>query len=147
MWRRLGALGIDALIIMTPVVAGWLATERLVLGSQSPVFEPGWPGLWLLAAIWVVYGTVLEVVWAGATVGKRLTGVRVVPRDGKGAVGWRASFLRNLLRIPEQFMCGLVGLGTALFSVGHRRLGDMAGRTLVVHRDAVGHIGRTPWTG
>ena len=74
---------------------------------------------------------------SGATLGKRMFGLRVAIGEGV-----HAGILRNLVRwlvmIVDGACCGLPGLLTAYNSKGHRRLGDMAAGTLVVHRSAMG---------
>ena len=75
----------------------------------------------------------------GASLGKRLFGLRRVT-----ATGQRAGFFRNLLRwillIVDGFCCGIVGLLVAQNSAGHRRIGDIAAGTYVVHRSAAGRL-------
>ncbi len=73
----------------------------------------------------------------GASVGKYLTGLRVIRADGTTVgIGWNA--LRWLLLIVDGFCCALVGLITAFSSKGHRRVGDMAAGTFVVRKNSVG---------
>jgi len=80
----------------------------------------------------ILYGIVLEFGWNGRTVGKRLLGLRVVDADG---LKLRPSqiIIRNLLRVvdmlPGFYLAG--GLASIL-SAHYQRLGDIAGRTLVV---------------
>ena len=74
----------------------------------------------------------------GATLGKLLTGIRVV--DASGAVaGVGRSLVRWLVFAVDGpmslFLCGLL---TSLLSKGHRRLGDMAAGTYVVATASVG---------
>ncbi|MFN8019785.1 MAG: RDD family protein [Acidimicrobiales bacterium] len=73
----------------------------------------------------------------GASVGKRLFGLRVALGEGIHA-GVLRNFVRWLVMIVDLACCGLPGLITAYNSKGHRRLGDMAAGTLVVHRSAMG---------
>jgi uncharacterized RDD family membrane protein YckC len=68
----------------------------------------------------------------GQTIGKRLRGVVVVRADGSRCT-WGAAVVRNLLRVidvPPVFYA--VGIVTAYVSSNHQRLGDFAGKTLVV---------------
>jgi uncharacterized RDD family membrane protein YckC len=79
------------------------------------------------------YGILLEWLWRGQTVGKRILHLRVLD-----ATGLRLQFhqvlLRNLLRavdiLPAFYMVG--GL-TALLNRRAQRLGDLAAGTVVVH--------------
>ena len=81
-------------------------------------------------ALSLVYFFIAELVH-GRTLGKYLTGVRVVRDDG-GAPTWRQVLARTLLRIPDTFAAGVVGLTSMLLTRPRRRLGDLAARTRVV---------------
>jgi uncharacterized RDD family membrane protein YckC len=73
----------------------------------------------------------------GATVGKFLLGLRTVKEDGtRAGIGW--NLLRQLVGVVDAFCCGIVGLLVANNSKGHRRVGDMAASTYVVHKSAMG---------
>ncbi len=78
------------------------------------------------------YDVLFETRAGGRTLGKRWSGLRVVGPTGE-AVTLRASVVRNLLRIvdwlPSAYLVGIVAI---LASAQNRRLGDMAGGTLVV---------------
>ena len=75
----------------------------------------------------------------GGSPGKLLTGLRVVDEDGRRA-GVGRSLVRTLLWVIDgaPWFLPLVGFITGLTSVGHRRVGDLAARTYVVPRAAVG---------
>lgn len=86
-----------------------------------------------LLVIWL-YPMIFELTWEGQTPGKRALSLQVVSDDG-GAVGWRASLVRNLLR-PADLFPGMGGAGmlVSLLDPMGRRIGDLAAGTLVVHR-------------
>lgn len=105
----------------------------------------GWWAVLGLWAVWILYGTVTEALPGHGSAGKRLFRVRVVDRSGAARITLWQSFLRNLFRIPDEFLFPLAGLFVAWASVGRRRMGDMVGRTLVVHAAAVGDPITTPW--
>jgi len=75
----------------------------------------------------------------GWTPGKLITGIRTVKADGS-IVGIPKAFVRWILLIVDGQPCGLplVGFITGLTTQGHRRVGDMAAKTFVVDRSAVG---------
>jgi uncharacterized RDD family membrane protein YckC len=74
----------------------------------------------------------------GFTPGKLLTGIRTVRHDGS-APGIGRAALRWILLLVDSLPCiPLVGFITALTSTGHRRVGDMAAKTLVVRSKAMG---------
>jgi uncharacterized RDD family membrane protein YckC len=96
----------------------------------------GW-GLFLILwfALEWLYPTVCEVYFGGATPGKRALGLIVLHDDGT-PVQWAASFTRNLLRAID-FFPALYGVGllSMLLNRDFKRLGDIAGGTVVVYRD------------
>jgi hypothetical protein len=92
----------------------------------------------LLAAV-VMYVGLQSLL--GGSVGKLLTGIRVVDEEGRKAAFWRM-LVRWLLWIVDglPFLLGpLVGFITGLTTTGHRRVGDMVAKTYVVRAQAVGH--------
>lgn len=83
----------------------------------------------------VVYFTLFEAFGGGRTIGKRLTGLRVVT-DGGGQVGLRASLIRNIIRLLEAtFLLYTPAIISVLVTRNNQRLGDLAAGTIVV-RDA-----------
>ena len=78
------------------------------------------------------YYIVFELVWNGQSIGKRAIGLRVV-REGGQPVTFVGSAIRNLIRIVD-FLPAFYGIGVIVMFVDKRarRLGDLAGGTLVV---------------
>jgi uncharacterized RDD family membrane protein YckC len=78
------------------------------------------------------YYIVFELVWNGQSLGKRAIGLRVV-REGGRPVNFVSSAIRNLIRIID-FLPAFYGVGVIVMFVDRRarRLGDLAGGTLVV---------------
>jgi uncharacterized RDD family membrane protein YckC len=78
------------------------------------------------------YFILLEWLWQGQTVGKRIYGLRVIRDDGAPA-GFLAVLIRNLLRLVDflPFFYGL-GLFTIIVTSRSQRLGDIAAGTYVV---------------
>jgi uncharacterized RDD family membrane protein YckC len=97
----------------------------------------GWALLLLLYFLleWF-YPVVFEVLWQGATPGKRLSGL-VVLRDDGTPLDWSASVARNFLRVvdflPFLYAFGLLAMG---LNREGKRLGDLLAGTLVVYRQA-----------
>lgn len=88
---------------------------------------------WLfLLAIGLGYYVFFEAA-TGATLGKRIVGIRVVGEEGD-PVTFGAAVVRNLLRVVDGLFCYLVGAIFALVSDRGQRLGDRAARTVVVRR-------------
>lgn len=86
----------------------------------------------LLFAIALLYGILLEWLWRGQTVGKRLLRLRVVDLEGMRLQPSQV-VVRNLLRavdfLPAFYVVG--GL-TSLLSRHGQRLGDIAANTVVI---------------
>lgn len=100
------------------------------------------PGLWLLGAMLLCF--IAQEALFGATIGKWLTGIRVVALDG-GRASFGAVVLRNLLR-PLDAAPGfyLIGALSIALSPRAQRLGDRAAGTLVVAADDAPAARRTP---
>jgi len=94
-------------------------------------------GVWLALIInflvdWF-YHVICELSFRGQSLGKRMTGIRVVKNDGS-PVDPSASFLRNLLRFADTFFfCFPIAFISIAASRGFKRIGDWAGGTLVVY--------------
>lgn len=150
-FRRLPAYAID-------VVFRWLLIFLILVPMYlSGIFLSFFGfGPFLLAATFLIYfviswfyGTLMETYFNGRTVGKWVTGIRVIEVDGRPVTG-RGALLRNLLRIadlapmyaisnisegaPPIYMIptGLVGLFTMMLTRRMQRLGDLAAGTMVV---------------
>ncbi|MEO8695155.1 MAG: RDD family protein [Acidimicrobiales bacterium] len=86
------------------------------------------------------FGLVNFVLLTGLTgfsLGKLMTGIRVVHQPTGQRCGILRAFLRTiLLAVPDLF--GAVGVIVAASSTDHRRVGDMAANTLVVNKHAMG---------
>ena len=78
------------------------------------------------------YFILLEWLWNGQTIGKRVYGLRVINEDGSPA-GFVAVFVRNLVRMVD-FLPSFYGLGllSIVFTSRSQRLGDLAAGTFVV---------------
>ena len=115
-----------ATLLTTGWVIGW---TRLLEGAGAPLL-----GLVILTAglFGWSYFIVLEWLWNGQTVGKRLFGLRVINEDGSPA-RFLAVFVRNLVRVAD-FLPAFYGLGLIAIVVSPRsqRLGDLAAGTFVV---------------
>jgi uncharacterized RDD family membrane protein YckC len=79
----------------------------------------------------MAYYIVLEAQF-GATVGKRIIGLKVVKLDGGGAIDWQASIVRNVLRLVDGIFFYLVGAIIVWTSSRKQRLGDKLAATVIV---------------
>jgi uncharacterized RDD family membrane protein YckC len=116
------------------VVIGFSAIE-FVVGSfvSSPAllqFYGIFRLLSLLSAF--AYFVLLEWLWNGQTLGKRIYGLRVISADGSPA-SFTAVLIRNLVRLID-FLPAFYGLGLLAIVATSRaqRLGDVAAGTFVV---------------
>lgn len=83
--------------------------------------------------VWVFYPMVLEWLWNGQTVGKRLLGLRVMDERGL-ALRPGQVVLRNLMRVVDSLPLFLYFAGglAAVLSPRCQRLGDLVAGTIVV---------------
>ena len=122
----------------------FLAFVGFVVASVAAV---GRPGLGLaIVAVWTFvlqwgYFVLFEWLWHGQTPGKRILGIRVIHWRGTGVSFFEAA-VRSVLRVADGLPLLLVDVMPLLYGVGfivaacnreHRRLGDLAAGTLVVH--------------
>ena len=83
------------------------------------------------AGLCFAYYVVLEAVW-GATLGKFATNTRVVREHDRGAIGWSAAIIRNVLRPIDGLVLYLVGFIAMCMSPKRQRIGDKVAGTIVV---------------
>jgi uncharacterized RDD family membrane protein YckC len=130
-----GNRGFAALVDFTLVTLIFIAAfvGFTSLTDLQRVFFPlvGLVALVTFAIAWS-YFVLLEWIWNGQTIGKRIFGLRVIADDGAPA-GFIAVLVRNLVRVVD-FLPGFYGLGLLAIVVSSRsqRLGDLAAGTFVV---------------
>jgi uncharacterized RDD family membrane protein YckC len=109
---------------------GW-TYEQVAVGNPLLEAVQGWVPLVELLLAWV-YFIVLEWLWNGQTLGKRVFGLRVITEDGEPAP-FVAVLVRNIVRTVD-FLPVLYGLGliAIVISPRYQRLGDVAAGTFVV---------------
>jgi uncharacterized RDD family membrane protein YckC len=123
---RLFAMMVDNLLAMIcAMVAG-----RMLPSSLSNVAH------WVAASIvYLLYFFVQEAAWS-RSLGKFLFGLSVVDLQGK-RIGWAPAFWRTILRVLEVNPIVLGAIPGAIIlarSKRRQRLGDMIGKTVVVHK-------------
>jgi uncharacterized RDD family membrane protein YckC len=111
----------------------------LALAVQGLAFFGEFGGGLILVAMFAIewlYPVLFEVYGAGATPGKRMSGLVVLHDDGT-PVGWPASVVRNTVRfvdfLPAFYATAFVAM---LLDPASRRLGDLAAGTVVVYSAA-----------
>ena len=121
-----------AAIIVDTVILGVVCYLLALLTGQTTESGFSLEGGPFFIAVLIHFGyyVVLEAMWA-ATPGKLATGLRVVRENG-GAIGWRESVIRNVLRFVDGFVFYIVGAILVWTSPKRQRLGDRIAETLVV---------------
>jgi len=133
--ERLGAFFIDLFIIICYITAlsiilfDWLQLDRLMVNldgwSRGAIFL-------LLYSPVILYSLVLESVFEGQSLGKKLLKIKVVKIDGYQA-GFGDYLIRWFFRVIDFFsFVGLPGLIAVITSQKSQRLGDMAAGTAVI---------------
>ncbi len=107
-------------------------------GTTAYIIDSTEVGAIMLAeAGFALVNFVLLTGLTGFSLGKLMTGIRVVHQQTGQRCGVMRAFLRTiLLFIPDAF--GVVGVIVAASSTDHRRVGDMAASTLVIDKRSVG---------
>ncbi|MFP4116878.1 MAG: RDD family protein [Candidatus Aenigmatarchaeota archaeon] len=109
------------------MIAGFAYTGSLnfqVFGADAMTLGGAWSVLFFL------YFFLLEG-YKGQTIGKMVTGIKVVKDDGSPC-DMMASFIRNILRIIDGMFIYIVGAVIIAVTDKNQRLGDLAGKTVVV---------------
>jgi uncharacterized RDD family membrane protein YckC len=123
--RRIVATIIDGVILGTGYSLAFTDTPRS--GHIDYAASGAWRGV-LLAG---VYYVVMESVF-GRTIGKMLTGIKVVDDTTGGRPGVLAAFVRTLFRLIDGVGGYVVAFIVVVCSSRRRRIGDMCAHTLVV---------------
>jgi len=125
---RLGSILIDYIVLLIIPLSG-LLVERLVVGGGFGIVSDR--TLWLLGFILAGVNVVLLPLIGGQTIGKMLTGIRIVMRDG-GMVSIKGMVLRQTVG----YLISIATLGLGLFIAGlntsGRSLHDFIFGTVVV---------------
>lgn len=132
--RRAVALILDSIVLFTAFWAIGYVIGALTGGLVAGGFDlTGAPALVAMVAWFAIgfgYFIVLEAR-SGQTLGKRLTGLRVVNEDGT-PITMSTSIVRNGLRIIDGLMVYAVGAVSIAISGKNQRLGDHVANTVVV---------------
>lgn len=133
---------IDVLFHGLLLVGLAILVANLTAGSSSAVSGTAV----LVALVCVVVGvpTVLETVTRGRTLGKFITGLRVVRDDG-GPISFRHALTRALVGWVEVYLLGgVAALLSALATPRTKRLGDLAAGTYVISERSRFHLPPAP---
>jgi uncharacterized RDD family membrane protein YckC len=106
-WIRLGAALLDAIIIGIP------------LSILSYFIKGNWEGDIFTSLVDFLYYIIVPVLWTGYTVGKKITGIRIVKVNGE-KLGIGAMLMRNLVAGIVYVITLGIGLIVSAFMVGLR---------------------------
>jgi uncharacterized RDD family membrane protein YckC len=129
--RRVVATIVDTLVFgaVNGALANVIGDDRLDNGFDLTGFTVD-GSLWL-TLLAVLYYVVLEGFF-GRTIGKFVTGIKVIDAETGGRPGLLSAIARTALRLIDGIFGYLVALIVVVNSDRRRRLGDMAAKTLVV---------------
>src|SRR5262245_9624512 len=124
-------LVIGAALLVLGLLVGVIGNRTSLASSTTSSVAAAIGAILSFLILWGYY-IVFELVWNGQSIGKRAIGLRVV-REGGRPVTFVSSAIRNLIRIVD-FLPAFYGIGVIVMFVDRRarRLGDLAGGTLVV---------------
>ena len=111
--------------------------QCMVVVGSAIVYPDGWfnSASYVMLGYWTLVGVIEGAT--GAFLGKRITRVRVVAREG-GRPGPLRGAVRGALMFVDSSLCFLIGLLLVATSRPRMRLGDRWARTLVVAEDTAG---------
>ncbi|WP_164842538.1 RDD family protein [Actinoplanes solisilvae] len=129
--RRVVATLIDGVVLggIGGVISSLFGETTTGSGFAYTRLSPG--GSLLLLVITIGYYVLLEGL-LGRTLGKMVTGIRVVDANTGNRPGMGAVVIRTLLRIIDGLVGYLVGFIVVLSTERRQRIGDLAAKTLVV---------------
>lgn len=129
---RIGAQIVDsiAVALIIGVIAGVIGAIGGAIGGDAGSVIGG-IGLLLGVVAGFIYFFLLEGLWDGYTVGKKLFGIKVVEEDG-GQCLLSSAFVRNLLEIIDGLFYYLIGFIAMAASDKRQRIGDRLAGTMVV---------------
>lgn len=129
---RCGALLIDYMIVVLAPVA-LLMIARFMGGDgnkllNGPLNSTGW----LIATLLTVTNMVILPAIGGQSIGKAVTGIRIVAMDGTPA-GFGHILRRNVIGYFVTLLTVFIGFIIAAFSSSGRALHDYIGGTVVIY--------------
>ena len=132
---RILAFFIDSLILsVLSFLAGIVIGVIIVMGGQSTNDTSFVVATYLVGfLLFFGYFILLEGPFGGGqTIGKRILHIRVVREENMEVMDYTKSFVRNILRIIDGFLCYLIAILLIHSSDKNQRLGDSAAHTLVI---------------
>ncbi len=140
--QRAAATIVDVILLMAVAMVVFVVQTIIgyvlaAIGIEG-VLLAAWTVFILLTNLAIVVFPVAYYVYfesrKGQTVGKMVSGIKVIREDTGEAPDMKAALIRTLLRIVDGLFAYLVGFLIASNSEKRQRLGDMAAHTLVVRK-------------
>ena len=117
------------------LVTWFMLIAMMIVVGMFTAIAPGAFAIFLylsILAIPILYGMLFEWLWKGQTIGKKITGLRVVDETGLNLTPSQI-IVRNLLRAVDSLpVVYLVGGTACALSPRCQRFGDLAAGTVVV---------------
>lgn len=129
---RCGALTIDYIVVLfVPVTSLILGRFLQYDGAKLLNSEVNNTG-WLITILLCVTNFLIFPVFSGQTIGKMLTGLRLVNKNGTNP-GFGAIVMRHLIGYPITLATGMLGFLIVMFNQKGRALHDYLAGTYVVY--------------
>lgn len=129
---RCGAILIDyILLVAVPVISLLIGRSFEYDGAKllnSEVSNAGW----LIMILFGITNFVIFPMFSGQTIGKMLTGLRVVKSDGNAA-SFTNLLVRHLIGYPITILTAGIGFFIAVINSSGRALHDLIAGTIVVY--------------
>ena len=127
---RCGALLIDyILLVSVPVVS--LLLSRTLESDPSKLFKNANTG-WLIVILLALTNFIILPMFSGQTIGKILTGLKIVRHDGSAA-SFSRLLVRHLIGYPLTGLTFGIGFLLSVFNEKGRALHDFLAGTIVVY--------------
>ena len=127
---RCGALIIDYIIIVAAPVLGILA-KRYLGADIAKIFDSEQWG-WLIGFLFALTNLVIFPALSGQSIGKTLTGLRIVKRDGN-TISFSRILMRQLVGYPLTVLTLGLGFIFSGFNRKGRALHDYLAGTVVIY--------------
>ena len=128
---RCGALLIDYLILIAAPAVTFLMAAAKGLSGVKLWRDPSLSIGWLVAFLILITNFVILPVVSGRTIGKFITGLSVVARDGSNPT-FLSAIIRHIIGYPLTLLTGGLGFAFAAFNRDGRSLHDFLSGTIVV---------------
>lgn len=129
---RCGALIVDYIIVVAVPVIGILLSRYVgndgVKLLNSEINNTGW----LIALLLGLTNFVIFPMFSGQTIGKWLTGIRILNTDGR-PVSFTRVLIRHLVGYPLTLLTGGLGFIFSVFNKKGRALHDYLSGTVVIY--------------